>query len=130
MPRFSLRSVLAPFLRPQPSPHPGMGAVLYGGGVSFRVWAPHASAVFVAGDFDGWRFDRHPLAAEGNGYWSAEGNRLTMWPDDPSKPPVTKYFRIWDERNNSEPSGWRRKLRKLGTCGDDRHLCEEWYVKE
>lgn len=70
MARFSLRSFLSQLRRPQPSPHAGMGAVLYPGGVSFRVWAPHAEAVFVAGDFDGWVFDRHPLAAEGNGYWS------------------------------------------------------------
>ena len=70
MVRFSLRNLLSQFRRPQPSPHTGMGAVLYPGGVSFRVWAPHAGAVFVAGDFDGWRFDMHRLASEGNGYWS------------------------------------------------------------
>lgn len=70
MPRFSLQKILSQFRRPQPSPHPGMGAVCYPGGVSFRVWAPRAHAVFVAGDFDDWKFERHPLAADGNGYWS------------------------------------------------------------
>ena len=70
MARFTLRNLLPQFGRPRPSPYPGMGAVLYPGGVSFRVWAPHADAVFVAGDFDDWNFDRHRLAADGNGYWS------------------------------------------------------------
>ena len=47
-----------------------MGAVLYDGGVFFRVWAPHADQVYVAGDFNGWNFKRHRLAHDGNGYWS------------------------------------------------------------
>jgi 1,4-alpha-glucan branching enzyme len=53
------------------SPVPGMGAIPFDGGVSFRVWAPHAGAVFVVGEFNQWKPDRHPLAHEGNGYWSA-----------------------------------------------------------
>ncbi|HEX8695016.1 MAG TPA: alpha-amylase family glycosyl hydrolase [Longimicrobium sp.] len=57
---------------PQPSPHAGMGAVLHGEGVSFRVWAPHAEAVSVVGTFNDWNADAHPLAHEGNGYWSAD----------------------------------------------------------
>jgi 1,4-alpha-glucan branching enzyme len=56
----------------QPASRPGMGAVLHADGVAFRVWAPHASAVTVAGDFNDWSTDRHPLAQEGGGYWSGE----------------------------------------------------------
>ena len=52
------------------SRHPGMGAVPYRSGVSFRVWAPNASAVFVVGDFNQWRADATPLAPEQGGYWS------------------------------------------------------------
>lgn len=55
-----------------PSPAAGMGAVLLDGGVAFRVWAPHADAVAVAGTFNGWSPDRDLLAAEGGGYWSAD----------------------------------------------------------
>jgi 1,4-alpha-glucan branching enzyme len=57
---------------PSPSHHAGMGAVVHAGGVSFRVWAPFARAVAVAGDFNGWSADAHPLASEGNGYWSVD----------------------------------------------------------
>ncbi len=70
MPGFSLSSILSQLRRPQPSPYDGMGAAPYQGGVSFRVWAPHADAIFVAGDFNDWRFGKLRLAAEGNGYWS------------------------------------------------------------
>ncbi len=41
-------------------------------GVSFRVWAPHAEAVFVAGDFNGWSETADAMASEGNGYWSCD----------------------------------------------------------
>jgi 1,4-alpha-glucan branching enzyme len=52
-----------------------MGAVPYPGGTTFRVWAPHAEAVFVTGTFDGWVMDATPLARDGDGSsgtWSAD----------------------------------------------------------
>lgn len=55
-----------------PATHEGMGAVLYEEGVAFRVWAPHADAVHVAGTFNDWSPDATPLAPEDNGYWSAD----------------------------------------------------------
>jgi 1,4-alpha-glucan branching enzyme len=55
-----------------PSPHPGMGAVPHGEGTTFRVWAPHAEGVCVAGTFNAWSKTETPLAAEGNGYWSVD----------------------------------------------------------
>ncbi len=57
---------------PDPSERPGMGAIPHDGGATFRVWAPFARAVAVVGDFNDWDRDRHPLAPEGNGYWSAD----------------------------------------------------------
>jgi 1,4-alpha-glucan branching enzyme len=48
-----------------------MGAVPFDDGTSFRVWAPHATAVSVAGQFNGWSESADPLTHEGNGYWSA-----------------------------------------------------------
>ena len=55
---------------------PCMGATAFadsmGSGVTFRVWAPFADAVFVAGDFNGWSESANPLYAEGNGYWSVD----------------------------------------------------------
>lgn len=55
-----------------PSTMPGMGALPYSGGVAFRVWVPHADAVSVTGDFDGWDPLAHPLSAEPGGLWSAD----------------------------------------------------------
>ncbi|MBX7245407.1 MAG: alpha amylase C-terminal domain-containing protein [Candidatus Sumerlaeaceae bacterium] len=53
------------------SPIPGMGAVTTTGGVSFRVWAPHANSVHVRGSFNGYGLG-NPLTSEGaSGLWSA-----------------------------------------------------------
>lgn len=54
------------------STHPGMGAVPYQGGVTFRVWAPFASAVSAAGGFNAWDVGAAPLASEQYGYWSTD----------------------------------------------------------
>jgi 1,4-alpha-glucan branching enzyme len=79
----------------QPSPHPGMGALPHADGVSFRVWAPHAGQVFVAGSFNDWAPEAHPLAAEEHGYWSV---------DLPGIGPGERYkFRIV----NGDQSLWR-----------------------
>ncbi len=47
-----------------------MGAVLHGSSAIFRVWAPFAKAVSVAGSFNNWQ----PTAmdSEDDGFWSAE----------------------------------------------------------
>jgi 1,4-alpha-glucan branching enzyme len=81
-----------------------MGASPFDGGVTFRVWAPFADAVGVAGDFNGWSSDASPLASEGNGYWSADVRRVaaghrykyairngdqTLWRIDPYARSVT-----------------------------------------
>lgn len=51
---------------------PGMGAIPYGEGTSFRVWAPHAQWVGVEGDFNDWDAERAPMVSEGNGHWYAD----------------------------------------------------------
>jgi 1,4-alpha-glucan branching enzyme len=60
-----------------PSPRPGLGSSPFadasGTGVTFRVWAPAATQVVVAGTFNGWNMAAHPLFPEGtNGCWSAD----------------------------------------------------------
>ncbi|MFN2202036.1 MAG: alpha-amylase family glycosyl hydrolase [Caldilineaceae bacterium] len=55
-----------------PAAQPGMGAVANGHGVDFRVWAPHADAVYLVGSFNNWSQWRTPLSREGNGCWSAK----------------------------------------------------------
>lgn len=54
------------------SKHAGMGAIVYSSGVAFRVWAPNAQKVFVAGTFNGWSPDGTPLVSERNGFWSTD----------------------------------------------------------
>jgi 1,4-alpha-glucan branching enzyme len=49
--------------------HAGMGAIVHQSGVAFRVWAPHAQAVFVKGEFNHWSDTATPLSSEENGYW-------------------------------------------------------------
>ncbi len=55
-----------------PSRRPGMGALPYETGTTFRLWAPNAEAVFVAGTFNDWSPMGNPLAQEENGYWSVD----------------------------------------------------------
>ena len=56
------------------SSRPGWGATPYAGGVTFRVWAPHATNLTVAGEFNGWSATSRPLALESatSGVWSAD----------------------------------------------------------
>lgn len=52
------------------SPHPGMGARPYDGGTSFRVWAPFATSVSIAGQFNGWNGTQCQLVKEPGGIFS------------------------------------------------------------
>ncbi len=54
------------------SQRPFMGATPYDTGATFRVWAPFAGHVSVAGDFNTWSITANPLYSENNGYWSAD----------------------------------------------------------
>ncbi len=52
-----------------------MGAIPFDGGTTFRVWAPHAEAVFVTGSFDDWAGTRYALTRDDDGEadtWSAD----------------------------------------------------------
>jgi 1,4-alpha-glucan branching enzyme len=49
-----------------------MGAISHTGGATFRVWAPHATGVFVVGSFNDWSDTADPLVHEANGYWAAD----------------------------------------------------------
>jgi 1,4-alpha-glucan branching enzyme len=51
-----------------------MGAVPYDGGVTFRVWSPFARGSAVAGSFNDWSKDAHPLEREpdAHDYWSID----------------------------------------------------------
>ena len=91
-------------LNTTPSIHTGMGATPYEDGTAFRVWAPNADSVQVAGQFNSWSSTNAQLANEGNGFWSLDhrnaspgqqykyvirnGNQ-TIWNNDPREEQVT-----------------------------------------
>ena len=68
----------------------GMGAVTCAEGVTFRVWAPFAIGVSVAGSFNAWSVDSHPLSPQGGGVWSVDVDgvqegveyRFVVWTDE------------------------------------------------
>ena len=49
-----------------------MGAAPHAHGTTFRVWAPHADAVFVTGDFNEWAEGAAPMTPEEGGLWSVD----------------------------------------------------------
>jgi 1,4-alpha-glucan branching enzyme len=59
-----------------PSHRVFMGATPYAdgaaAGVTFRVWAPFAQQVNVAGEFNNWSTNANPLASEGTDFWSVD----------------------------------------------------------
>ena len=55
-----------------PSERPGMGSIPFPGGVTFRVWAPDATAAAVSLGQPGGASSSVPLAAEAGGIWSAD----------------------------------------------------------
>src|SRR5450755_2368196 len=57
-----------------PSSHPGLGAIPYGGGTAFRVWAPSAVGVAVTGDFTGWSAGGLALASQAYLYLITNGS--------------------------------------------------------
>jgi 1,4-alpha-glucan branching enzyme len=61
----------------QVSGRAGIGAIPFNDGpgvlgVTFRTWAPNATAVAVVGTFNNWNATSHPLSSEGNGWWSRD----------------------------------------------------------
>jgi 1,4-alpha-glucan branching enzyme len=61
------------------SQHGGMGATLYDGGVAFRIWAPFARRVWVAGDFNRWNPHANELGNEFNGNFSTDVPGARRW---------------------------------------------------
>ncbi len=59
------------------SSRPGWGATPYSSGTTFRVWAPNATSVYVAGQFNSWNTSANPLVKEltnstWTGVWSVD----------------------------------------------------------
>ncbi len=87
-----------------------MGASPYQGGTTFRVWAPFAAQVFVAGDFNNWSTTSDPLFTENNGYWSVDvpgagvGQQYKYVISNPGQPPLWRndpYARAMSQKSGS-----------------------------
>lgn len=76
----------------------GKGAVPFANGTSFRVWAPNANSVHIAGQFNSWSTTQAPLVTEGGGWYSLDyrnarpgqqykfvirNGSQTIWKNDP-----------------------------------------------
>lgn len=81
-----LAVVITAHSSPAQSSRPGWGSTPYhdasGTGVTFRVWAPDATSVYVPGQFNGWSTSATPLGKEltnsvWNGNWSADVGSAT-----------------------------------------------------
>ena len=128
-----------------PSPRPGMGAIPYRGGTTFRVWAPHAASVFVTGTFDDWAGDRMELRPDGNGtsgVWSADveerrARRRIPFPDPQQRrrsvahrPVRAPYDQLGRQRHRLRPGRLRLGRRRLpgpdvGRPGHLRDACRD-----
>ncbi|MFK7883750.1 MAG: alpha-amylase family glycosyl hydrolase [Phycisphaerales bacterium] len=79
----------------------GMGAWADSGDTTFRVWAPNATTVSVAGSFNSFSSTANPLVSEAGGTWSVDvpGDQRgetykyvidgTLWKNDPRATDVT-----------------------------------------
>jgi 1,4-alpha-glucan branching enzyme len=94
----------------QPSQYSGMGARLYPGGASFRVWAPFAGEIHVAGDFNNWSQTDHALVHEGAGYWSV---------DVPNAFPEQQYLYVI--LNEASEKLWKNDPYALATTNSNGH---------
>ncbi len=77
----------APATPAPPLPVPHLGANVDATGVRFRVWAPHATAAWVTGDFPGGKAALAPVAGaifEGHVDGAHAGNRYAFVFDSPS----------------------------------------------
>ena len=98
--------------------HNGMGAIPFSNGTAFRVWAPNANSVHIAGEFNGWSSTNAQLVSENNGNWSIDHRNANpgqqyryvirngsqeLWRNDPREEQITNSVGnsvIFDESFN------------------------------
>lgn len=105
-----------------------LGSKLSTKGCLFRVWAPNAAEVFVAGDFNFWSEDAHPMKRLGAGIWEAN---IEAVPENSAY----KYVIITNEGRTlwkADPYGFRFELRPASAtlvCSLDNYVWqdEKWY---
>jgi 1,4-alpha-glucan branching enzyme len=90
------------------SSRPGWGSTPYGGasgtGVTFRVWAPNATSVYLPGQFNGWSTSATPLGKElSNGVWTG------VWSADVTSASAGQQYKYYI--NYSGGSVWKHDPR-------------------
>jgi 1,4-alpha-glucan branching enzyme len=102
------------------SSRPGWGATPYGAGgtgVTFRVWAPDASAVYVPGQFNGWSTTANLLGQE-----KSNGIPDGIWSGDISTAVTNqqyKYYIIYNGSGNWKHDPRSRYVTMAGGGGND-----------
>src|SRR5580698_7916313 len=103
------------------SSRPGWGSTPYhdslGTGVTFRVWAPNATSVYVPGQFNSWSLTATPLAQEiTNSIWSG------VWSVDVPAASPGQQYKFYINYNGS--GNWKHDPRsrwatQAGSGGND-----------
>jgi len=73
---------------------------------TFSLEAAEAKAVFLAGDFNGWSPEKHPMRKDENGIWN---KRVVL------SPGYHEYKFIVDGQWKEDPRNHRRRLNRFGT---------------
>jgi len=96
-----------------PPASPGLGGTVTPTGATFRVWAPHADAVAVTGDFDNWA-GTHALTRDASNVWSGDVDGATA--GQHYRYLVTQGGQVW---KRSDP-----RARALDDAGGDSILAD------
>ncbi len=82
----------------------GWGSTPYSGGVTFRVWAPNATSVYVPGQFNNWSLTANPLGKElSNGVWAG------VWSQDVAGATTNQQYKYYINYTNG--SVWKHDPR-------------------
>jgi 1,4-alpha-glucan branching enzyme len=104
------------------SSQPGWGSIpysnSYGTGVTFRVWAPNATSVYVPGAFNNWSLTATPLGKElSNSVWTG------VWSADVTIAAAGQQYKYYiNSTNTSQPwkhDPWSRYMTEAGAGGND-----------
>jgi 1,4-alpha-glucan branching enzyme len=92
------------------SSRPGWGSTPYsnspGSGVTFRVWAPNATSVYVPGQFNSWSTSATPLGKElSNSVWTG------VWSADVSSASTGQQYKYYINSTYTSGSPWRHDPR-------------------
>ena len=100
------------------SSQPGWGSTPYsnspGSGVTFRVWAPNATSVYVPGQFNSWSTSATPLGKElSNSVWTG------VWSADVPSASTGQQYKYYINSTYTSGSPWKTRPQNT-LCGPGR----------